>query len=152
MRGLKMIKERPMIYIIEYLQEYDYPEFVISDNKKTNILACKIMYYLDRSFKTANIHNKVKYTTIKRLAFELDISREELLRVCRKLHKLGYIDFWLDNFTSIPNNDKYAQYCNIERGATRFKACLTNMGKLELYPLINKTKIPLQNEYIETLG
>ena len=42
--------------------------------------------------------------------------------------------------------------CNIERGASRFKACLTNIGKLELYPLINKAKIPLENEYIEILG
>lgn len=149
-----MMNKNRDIYIIDYLHEFEYPELKLTKSEHANITMCKILYFLDRNHKTSNIWNKVKYTMMKRLSFELGISKDALLSHLRKLKKLGYINLDIDKFSLsvYKDNLQYAKYLGVDTGIVRVKAWLTDFGRDELYALLHGTNIPLQDEYIEILG
>lgn len=142
------------VKIYDWLRDYEYCELEITNDKDKNIVLAKILYHIHRKQHTSNIRNTTKYMMLDTLAYELDISKRELLNNLKTLRSKKLIELYLDDFgfRITENNKGLAKAFGVSNGVSRAKAKLTNVGEIELQNICNKCNIPFLREYVLIIG
>lgn len=142
------------VKIYDWLRDYEYCELELTNDKEKNIVFAKILYHIHRKQHTSNINNITKYIMLDTLAYELDISKGELLNNLKILRSKKLIELYLDDFgfRITENNRGLAKAFGVSNGASRAKTKLTDIGETELKKICNKSNIPFLREYVLIIG